>query len=85
MQDVHGKLNCGLLWHEQHPTRRKLFSPAHRLKFKEETSIVLHLEHSLCGVETATLWKVDQKYLKTFEMWCWRRMEEDQLDQTSEK
>jgi hypothetical protein len=22
-----------------------------------------------------TLRKVDQKYLKSFEMWCWRRME----------
>jgi hypothetical protein len=24
------------------------------------------------GVETRTLWKVDQKYLGYFEMWCWR-------------
>jgi hypothetical protein len=23
----------------------------------------------------AMLWKVDQKYLDSFEMWCWRRME----------
>jgi hypothetical protein len=22
-----------------------------------------------------TFWKVDQKHLKSFEMWCWRRME----------
>jgi hypothetical protein len=29
----------------------------------------------LCGAETWTLCKVDQKYMKTFEMWCWRRME----------
>jgi hypothetical protein len=21
-------------------------------------------------------WKVDQKYMKSFEMWCWRRMED---------
>jgi hypothetical protein len=21
-----------------------------------------------------TFWKVDQKYLESFEMWCWRRM-----------
>jgi hypothetical protein len=27
------------------------------------------------GAETWTLRKVDQKYLKNFEMWCWRRME----------
>jgi hypothetical protein len=28
----------------------------------------------LCGAETWTLGKVDQKYLESFEMWCWRRM-----------
>jgi hypothetical protein len=27
----------------------------------------------LYGAETWTLQKVDQKYLKSFEMWCWRR------------
>jgi hypothetical protein len=30
---------------------------------------------ALCGAETWTLRKVDQKYLESFEMWCWRRME----------
>jgi hypothetical protein len=30
---------------------------------------------ALCGAETWALRKVDQKYLETFEMWCWRRME----------
>jgi hypothetical protein len=30
---------------------------------------------ALCGAETWTLGKVDQKYLESFEMWCWRRME----------
>jgi hypothetical protein len=29
----------------------------------------------LYGAETWTLWKVDQKYLESFEMWCWGRME----------
>jgi hypothetical protein len=29
----------------------------------------------LYGAETSTLWKVDQKYLESFEIWCWRRME----------
>jgi hypothetical protein len=27
------------------------------------------------GTTTWTLRKVDQKYLQSFEMWCWRRME----------
>jgi hypothetical protein len=28
---------------------------------------------ALCGAETWTLWKVDQKYVESSEMWCWRR------------
>jgi hypothetical protein len=36
---------------------------------------VLILSIALYGAETWTLRKVDQKYLKSFEMWCWRRME----------
>ena len=27
------------------------------------------------GAETLTLRAADQKYLESFEMWCWRRME----------
>jgi hypothetical protein len=30
---------------------------------------------ALYGAEMWTLRKVDQKYLDSFEMWCWRRME----------
>jgi hypothetical protein len=30
---------------------------------------------ALCGAATWALRKVDQKYLGSFEMWCWRRME----------
>jgi hypothetical protein len=30
---------------------------------------------ALYGAGTWTLEKVDQKYLESFEMWCWRRME----------
>jgi hypothetical protein len=30
---------------------------------------------ALYGAETWTLRKVDHKYLESFEMWCWRRME----------
>jgi len=29
----------------------------------------------LYGAETLTLRAADQKYLESFEMWCWRRME----------
>jgi hypothetical protein len=38
---------------------------------------------ALCGAETWTLRKIDQKYLESFEMWCWRRMEK--LDRSCEK
>jgi hypothetical protein len=37
------------------------------------------------GAEPGTLWKVDQKYPESFKMWCWRRMNEDQLDRFCEK
>jgi hypothetical protein len=30
---------------------------------------------ALYGAETWALKKVEQKYLESFEMWCWRRME----------
>jgi hypothetical protein len=30
---------------------------------------------AFCGAETWILRKVDPKYLESFEMWCWRRME----------
>ena len=33
---------------------------------------MLHVEH---GAETCTARKADQKYLESFEIWCWRRME----------
>jgi hypothetical protein len=45
------------------------------LKFREETKVVLQLQQSFYGAETWTLRKVDQKYVESFEMWCWRRME----------
>jgi len=35
---------------------------------------VLHLE-CLYGAETWKLRAVDQKHLKSSEMWCWRRLE----------
>jgi hypothetical protein len=30
---------------------------------------------ALCGAETWTLGKVDRKYLESFDMWCWIRLE----------
>jgi len=36
---------------------------------------VLHFEYRFLWSEVWTLRKVDQKYIESFEMWCWRRME----------
>ena len=44
MQDVHVKLNPGLIWQKQRSKGRRLFSPAN-WTFKVETSEVLRLEH----------------------------------------
>jgi hypothetical protein len=30
---------------------------------------------AFCGAETWSLGEVDQKYLESFETWCWRRIE----------
>jgi len=30
---------------------------------------------ALCGAETGTLRRVDQKYMESFGMWCWGRTE----------
>jgi len=52
--------------------------PSHqqmRMRLKKEFSTVLHLELALYSVETWTFRKVDQKYLRSFEIWYWRRME----------
>ena len=34
---------------------------------------------ALYGAETLTLPTLDQKYLRSFEMWCWRRIEKISL------
>ena len=39
---------------------------------------------ALYGAETWTLRATDQKGVESFEMWCWRRME-NQLDRSCEK
>ena len=36
---------------------------------------MLPLGVTLCDAETWTLVQVDQKYLESFDLWCWRRME----------
>jgi hypothetical protein len=54
--------------------RKKTFHQQIRLKCKEVTSKVHIWIIGLYGAETWTLRKVGQKYLDSFEVWCWRRM-----------
>jgi len=56
--------------------KERLFPPANRTEFEEETSDMLHLSTDLYGAEILTLRKILQKYLGSLEMWCWRRMED---------
>jgi hypothetical protein len=46
-----------------------------RLRAKEGMSEVYIWSIALYGAETWTLRKLDQKYLESYEMWRWRRME----------
>jgi hypothetical protein len=69
MQDAHVKLNPGFppksgIQHEEDSSHQQAGLRDSRKK----------LVKSLCGAETRTLRKVDQKYLERFEMWSWRRM-----------
>jgi len=50
-----------------------------------ETSQVLHLEHSFCGAATWTLWKVDENYLKSFKNVMLEKDGEDQLERSCER
>ena len=72
MQDVHVKLNPGLPWQKQHSTRKRLFSQQFGLKFKEETSNILHLEYSFVWCWN---FNTTESRSESFEMWCWRGVE----------
>ena len=73
---VYGKLNPGLPWQRADFSKRRVFF-ASKLDLNWRKRLVKCYIWSipLCSAETWTLEKVDQKYLESFEMWCWRRME----------
>jgi hypothetical protein len=76
MEDVFVKLSVGLLWLKLHSTRRELFLLAHwDLEVRKKLVKCYVWNIALYGAETWTLRSVDQKYLESFEMWYWRRME----------
>ena len=67
-QDVSMKLNPGLPWQKQHQQEEDSFHQQIGLKFKEETSKMLHLEHSFVWCCRNT-----QKVLKCGAGEGWRR------------
>ena len=75
MLDVDMKLNSGLSWQKQHSTRRRLFTSKLDLNLRKKLVKCYIWSRVFYGVETWTLRKVEQKYLGSFEVWCWRWME----------
>jgi hypothetical protein len=75
MQDVHVKLNPGLPWQNQHLTERRLFTSKLDLTLRKKLAKCYTCSAAMYVAETWASLKVDQKYLRGFEMWCWRRME----------
>jgi hypothetical protein len=55
--------------------KKNLFTSKLELNLRNKLVKCYIWSTALCGAETWTLRKVDQKYLECFEMWCWRRME----------
>ena len=55
--------------------RRLFFSSELELNLKKKSANCYILSMTLCGAEIWILRKVEQKYLVSFEMWCWIRME----------
>ena len=75
MQDVHVKLNLGLPLQKQHSRRKILFTSKVDSDLWKKLVQCYIWSIASCDAETWTLRQVDQKYLKSFEVWCWRRME----------
>jgi hypothetical protein len=63
-----------IAWQKQHSTIR-LFTNKLDLNLRKKLMKCCIWNIALYGAETWILRKVDQKYLESFEMWCWRRME----------
>jgi hypothetical protein len=55
--------------------KKTLFTSKLDLNFRKKLVKCYIWSIALYGAETWTLRKVDQKYLESCEMWCWRRME----------
>ena len=76
MEDVRVKLNPGLPWQKAAFNKKKtLFTSKLDLHLRKKLVKCYIWSMALYGAETWTLRAADQKYLESFEMWCWRRLE----------
>ena len=55
--------------------KKTLFTSQLDLNLRKKLTKCYIWSMALYGAETWTLRAADQKYLESFEMWCWRRME----------
>jgi len=55
--------------------KRAIFTSTLDLKLRKKLVKCYIWSTALYGAETWTIRTVEQKYLESFEMWCWRRME----------
>jgi hypothetical protein len=55
--------------------KKVLFTRKFNLNLRQKVANRYIWSIALCGAETWTLRKVGQKYLGSFETWCWRRIE----------
>jgi len=77
MHNLQAKLNPGLPRHMQNEKKnRSSFHQQIDLNLGKKVIERYAWLIALCGAESWTLWKVDEKYLKSFEMWCWKRLED---------
>jgi hypothetical protein len=74
MQNIHVKSNPGLPRKNQHLRKDGIFISKLDLNLSKILTKCYILSIALCDAETWALREVDQRYLESFEMWCWRRM-----------
>jgi len=55
--------------------KRALFTGTLDLELRKKLVKCYIWSVALCGAGTGMLGTIDQKHLGSFEMWCWRRME----------
>jgi hypothetical protein len=60
--------------------KKTLFTSKLNLNLRKKLVKCYTWSIALYGAETWALRKVDQEYLESFEMWCWRRMEISMAD-----